>query len=78
MAQTTADPPARPLRPRYLAAMKSARSIQFKPQHIIALIAVVGAGLIVGNRFGVWAGLAAALVVLAINEVIERQLRKRR
>ncbi len=57
--------------------MKSARSIQFKPQHLIVLVAVVLVGLVVGKLFGVWLGLAAAVAVLAVNEVIERQARRR-
>ena len=52
--------------------MKPARSIQFKKQHIVAIIAVVAAGLIVGRIFGFWAGLVAAVVVLGANEAIER------
>lgn len=60
---------------RYLAAMSKARSIQFKKQHIIALVAVIAAGIIVGQMVGLWAGLAAAAVVLGANEVIERRLR---
>jgi hypothetical protein len=42
--------------------MSKVRSIQFKKQHIIALV-------------GLWAGLAAAALVLGANEVIERRLR---
>ena len=60
---------------RYLAPMSKARSIQFKKQHIIALVAVIAAGVIVGQVAGLWAGLAAAAVVLGINEVIERRSR---
>jgi hypothetical protein len=55
--------------------MSKSRSIQFKKQHIIALVAVIAAGVIVGQAAGVWAGLAAAVVVLGANEVIERRLR---
>ena len=60
---------------RYLAPMSKSRSIQFKKQHIIALVAVIAAGVIVGQAAGVWAGLAAAVVVLGANEVIERRVR---
>lgn len=55
--------------------MKPARSIQFKKQHIVAIVAVVAAGVIVGQLFGLWAGLAAAVAVLGINEAIERSRR---
>lgn len=61
---------------RYLAPMSKARSIQFKKQHLIALVAVIAAGLIVGKIAGVWAGLAAAAVVLGVNEIIERRRRR--
>ena len=60
---------------RYLALMKPARSIQFKTQHIVAIVAVVAAGVIVGRIFGLWAGIAAAIVVLGANEAIERARR---
>lgn len=56
--------------------MSNARSIQFKKQHIIALVAVIAGGVIVGQIAGLWAGLAAAAVVLGANEVIERRLRR--
>ncbi len=56
--------------------MSTARSIQFKKQHIIALIAVIAVGVVVGRIAGVWAGLAAAVVVLAVNEVVERRSRR--
>ena len=55
--------------------MSKARSIQFKKQHIIALVAVIAAGIIVCQAVGLWAGLAAAALVLGANEVIERRLR---
>ncbi len=55
--------------------MKPARSIQFKKQHIIAIVAIVAAGVIVGQMFGIWAGLAAAVIVLGANEAIERSRR---
>ncbi len=55
--------------------MKPARSIQFKPQHIVAIVAIVAAGVIVGQIFGLWAGIAAAVAVLGANEAIERARR---
>jgi hypothetical protein len=55
--------------------MSKVRSIQFKKQHIIALVAIIAAGVIVGQVVGLWAGLAAAAVVLGVNEVIERRVR---
>ena len=55
--------------------MKPSRSLQFKKQHIVAIVAVVAAGVIVGQIFGLWAGLAAAIVVLGANEAIERTRR---
>lgn len=56
--------------------MSKARSIQFKKRHIVALIAVIAAGVIVGQLVGLWAGLAAAAAVLAANEFIERRARR--
>ena len=60
---------------RYLPSMSNVRSIQFKKQHIIAMAAVIAAGVIVGQIAGVWAGLGAAALVLGVNEVIERRRR---
>jgi len=57
--------------------MKPSRSIQFKPQHIIALIAIFAAGVIAWQAAGWLAGVAAAIAVLAVNEVIERRARNR-
>ena len=57
--------------------MPQSRSIRLRRSQIIWLVAIVAAGVIVGVVAGVWWGIGAALVVLAINEVIERVQRAR-
>jgi len=53
------------------------RSIQFRRSQIIWLMAIVAVGVIVGVVAGVWWGLGAAVIVLAISEVVERVQRSR-
>ena len=57
--------------------MPQTRSIQFRRSQIIWLIAIVAVGVIVGVLAGVWWGLGAAALTLAISEVIERVQRAR-
>jgi hypothetical protein len=53
------------------------RSIHLRRSQIIWLIAIVAVGVIAGILAGVWWGLGAAAIVLAISEVIERVQRSR-
>ena len=57
--------------------MPQSRSIQFRRSQIIWLVAIVAVGVIVGATAGVWWGVGAAMVMLAISEVIERVQRSR-
>lgn len=57
--------------------MPQTRSIQFRRSQIIWLMAIVAVGVIVGVVAGVWWGLGAAVIVLAISEVVERVQRSR-
>lgn len=58
--------------------MPQSRSIRLRRSQIIWLIAIIAVGVIVGLVAGVWWGLGAAAIVLAISEVIERRQRARR
>jgi hypothetical protein len=53
------------------------RSIRLRRSQIIWLVAIIAAGLIVGIVAGLWWGLGAAAILLAISEVIERVQRAR-
>jgi hypothetical protein len=57
--------------------MAQTRSVRLRRSQIIWLLAVVAAGLIVGVVAGVWWGVGAAAIVLAISEVVERVQRSR-
>ena len=57
--------------------MPQTRSIQFRRSQIIWLMAIVAVGVIVGVVAGVWWGLGAAVIGLAISEVVERVQRSR-
>jgi hypothetical protein len=54
------------------------RSIRLRRSQIIWLIAIIAVGVIVGIVAGLWWGLGAAAIVLAISEVNERTQRARR
>jgi MFS superfamily sulfate permease-like transporter len=53
------------------------RSIHLRRSQIIWLVAIVVVGVTVGILAGVWWGVGAAAILLAINEVIERVQRSR-
>jgi MFS superfamily sulfate permease-like transporter len=53
------------------------RTINFRRSQIIWLIAIVAVGVIVGVAAGVWWGVGAAVIMLVVNEVIERAQRAR-
>jgi MFS superfamily sulfate permease-like transporter len=53
------------------------RSIHLRRSQIIWLVAIVAVGVTVGVLAGVWWGVGAAAILLAINEVIERVQRSR-
>jgi hypothetical protein len=53
------------------------RSIQLRRSQIIWLVAIVVVGVTVGVVAGAWWGVGAAVIVLAISEVIERVQRSR-
>jgi hypothetical protein len=53
------------------------RSIHLRRSQLIWLAVIVVVGLIVGVLAGAWWGIGAAVIVLAINEVIERVQRAR-
>jgi hypothetical protein len=53
------------------------RSIHLRRSQLIWLAVIVVVGLIVGVLLGAWWGIGAAVIVLAINEVIERVQRAR-
>lgn len=55
----------------------AARQLRITPRQIAVLVAVVVVGLVVGFAVGVWWGIAAAAIVLAVNEVYERVARRR-
>jgi hypothetical protein len=53
------------------------RSIHLRRSQIIWLVAIVAVGVIVGLLAGPWWGVGAAVLTLAISEVIERVQRSR-
>jgi predicted membrane protein len=53
------------------------RSIRPRRSQIIWLAAIVAVGVIVGVLAGPWWGVGAAVIMLAISEVIERVQRAR-
>jgi MFS superfamily sulfate permease-like transporter len=53
------------------------RSIHLRRSQIIWLVAIVAIGVTVGILAGVWWGVGAAVITLAISEVIERAQRSR-
>jgi MFS superfamily sulfate permease-like transporter len=53
------------------------RNLHLRRSQVIWLIAIVAVGVIVGILIGVWWGVGAAVVMLAISEVIERVQRSR-
>ena len=57
--------------------MPQTRTINFRRSQIIWLIAIVAVGVIVGVAAGVWWGVGAAVIMLVVNEVIERAQRAR-
>ena len=58
--------------------MPQARSVQLRRSQIIWLAVIVTVGVVVGVLAGAWWGVAAAVIVLALSEVIERVHRARR
>jgi MFS superfamily sulfate permease-like transporter len=58
-------------------AVPQTRSIHLRRSQIIWLVAIVAVGLIIGIVVGVWWGVGAAVILLAINETIERVQRSR-
>jgi MFS superfamily sulfate permease-like transporter len=53
------------------------RSIHLRRSQIVWLVAIVAIGVIAGVVAGVWWGIGAAVILLAINEAIERVQRSR-
>jgi uncharacterized ion transporter superfamily protein YfcC len=53
------------------------RSITLRRSQIIWLVVLVAVGVIVGVLAGAWWGIGAAVIVLALSEVIERVQRSR-
>ncbi len=69
---------ARPAyRLRHDEAVARARSISFRRSQLIWLAVIVAVGVIVGILAGPWWGVGAAVLVLALSEVIERVQRSR-
>jgi hypothetical protein len=54
------------------------RSLRLRRSQVIWLLAIIAAGVILGIVAGVWWGLGAAAILLAISETIERVQRARR
>ena len=57
--------------------MPNIQSIRPRRSQIIWLAAIFAVGVIVGVLAGVWWGVGAAVITLAISEVIERVQRSR-
>ena len=55
--------------------MPQTRSIHLRRSQIIWLAVIVAVGVIVGALAGAWWGVGAALIMLALSEVIERMKR---
>ena len=53
------------------------RRLRLRRSQLIWLAAVIVVGVVVGVLFGAWWGVGAALLVLALNEVLERIQRAR-
>ena len=53
------------------------RSIRLRRSQIIWLMVIVAVGVIVGVLAGAWWGIGAAVIVLALSELIERVQRSR-
>lgn len=58
-------------------AVPQTRSIHVRRSQIIWLMAIVAVGVTVGVVAGAWWGVGAAVIMLAISEVIERVQRSR-
>lgn len=58
-------------------AVPQTRSFRLRRSQIIWLVAIVAVGVIVGAVVGVWWGVGAAAIMLAVSEVIERAQRAR-
>jgi hypothetical protein len=59
------------------ALVPRTRSIRLRRSQIIWLVAIVAVGVTVGILAGTWWGVGAAVILLAISEVIERVQRSR-
>ena len=57
--------------------MPQIRSIRPRRSQLVWLVAIVAVGVIVGVVAGVWWGVGAAVLMLAISEVVERIQRSR-
>lgn len=57
--------------------MPQTRSLHLRRSQIFALVAIIAVGVIVGVLAGVWWGVGAAAIMLAISEVFERVQRSR-
>jgi F0F1-type ATP synthase beta subunit len=67
----------RSIRPGHDEAVPQTRSILPRRSQIISLLVIVAVGLTVGVLAGAWWGVGAAVIMLAISEVIERVQRSR-
>ena len=58
--------------------MATSRDLRLRPAQIVWLVAILVAGITVGIVAGLWWGIAAAVIVLLVSEVVERIQRSRR
>jgi len=69
--------PVRLVPPGHDEPVPQTRSIHLRRSQIIWLMAIVAIGVAVGVLAGAWWGVGAAVITLAISEVIERAQRSR-
>jgi hypothetical protein len=69
--------PTREPRRGHDEGVPQSRSIRLHRSQIIWLVAIVAVGVVVAVLAGPWWGVGAAVLVLAISEVIERVQRSR-
>jgi hypothetical protein len=67
----------RRIRPGHDEPVPQTRRISLRRSQIIWLVVIVAVGVIVGILAGAWWGVGAAVIVLALSEVIERVQRSR-
>lgn len=62
---------------RHDHSVPQSRSIHLRRSLVVWLLVIVAVGVVVGMLAGVWWGVGAAVITLAISEVIERVQRSR-